>query len=88
VSIDHYAGVLLYGMAAFIYRCHKGMDMNRHGQSCSLTSRVFVRSSLHDSVVAELLALAGFEARGADPLANEHLKSGDNNFDDDEQNDH
>jgi betaine-aldehyde dehydrogenase len=36
----------------------KGMNMNRQGQSCSSTSRVFVHASLHDSVVAELVALA------------------------------
>ena len=36
----------------------KGMNMNRQGQSCSSTSRVFVHSSLHDSVVRELVALA------------------------------
>ncbi|HYB10244.1 MAG TPA: aldehyde dehydrogenase family protein, partial [Alphaproteobacteria bacterium] len=36
----------------------KGMNMNRQGQSCSSTSRVFVHSSLHKSVVAELVSLA------------------------------
>lgn len=36
----------------------KGMNMNRQGQSCSSTSRVFVHRSLHDDVVAELVALA------------------------------
>jgi betaine-aldehyde dehydrogenase len=36
----------------------KGMNMNRQGQSCSSTSRVFVHASLHDDVVAELVALA------------------------------
>lgn len=36
----------------------KGMNMNRQGQSCSSTSRVFVHSSLHQDVVAELVALA------------------------------
>jgi len=36
----------------------KGMNMNRQGQSCSSTSRVFVHTSLHDSVAAELVALA------------------------------
>jgi betaine-aldehyde dehydrogenase len=35
----------------------RGMNMNRQGQSCSSTSRVFVHSSLHDSVVSELVAL-------------------------------
>ena len=30
--------------------------MNRQGQSCSSTSRVFVHASLHESVVAELVA--------------------------------
>ena len=35
----------------------KGMNMNRQGQSCSSTSRVFVHSSLHDSVVSELVSL-------------------------------
>ena len=33
----------------------KGMNMNRQGQSCSSTSRVFVHRSLHDEVVAELV---------------------------------
>jgi betaine-aldehyde dehydrogenase len=36
----------------------KGMNMNRQGQSCSSTSRVFVHSSLHRSVVTELVSLA------------------------------
>ena len=36
----------------------KGMNMNWQGQSCSSTSRVFVHSSLHQSVVGELVALA------------------------------
>jgi betaine-aldehyde dehydrogenase len=36
----------------------KGMNMNRQGQSCSSTSRVFVHSSLHKSVVTELVSLA------------------------------
>ena len=36
----------------------KGMNMNRQGQSCSSTSRVFVHASLHDPVVAELVGLA------------------------------
>jgi betaine-aldehyde dehydrogenase len=36
----------------------KGMNMNRQGQSCSSTSRVFVHGSLHKEVVAELVALA------------------------------
>jgi betaine-aldehyde dehydrogenase len=36
----------------------KGMNMNRQGQSCSSTSRVFVHSSLHKSVREELVALA------------------------------
>ena len=36
----------------------KGMNMNRHGQSCSSTSRVFVHTSLHEKVVAELVSLA------------------------------
>jgi betaine-aldehyde dehydrogenase len=36
----------------------KGMNMHRQGQSCSSTSRVFVHSSLHKSVVRELMALA------------------------------
>jgi betaine-aldehyde dehydrogenase len=36
----------------------KGMNMNRQGQSCSSTSRVFVHASLHDSVAAELVRLA------------------------------
>ena len=36
----------------------KGMNMNRQGQSCSSTSRVFVHASLHEDVVAELVTLA------------------------------
>lgn len=36
----------------------KGMNMNRQGQSCSSTSRVFVHASLHNSVREELVALA------------------------------
>jgi betaine-aldehyde dehydrogenase len=36
----------------------KGMNMNRQGQSCSSTSRVFVHSSLHKAVAAELVKLA------------------------------
>jgi betaine-aldehyde dehydrogenase len=36
----------------------KGMNMNRQGQSCSSTSRVFVHASLHKDVAAELVALA------------------------------
>lgn len=36
----------------------KGMNMNRQGQSCSSTSRVFVHASLHQEVTAELVALA------------------------------
>jgi betaine-aldehyde dehydrogenase len=36
----------------------KGMKMNRQGQSCSSTSRVFVHASLHKDMVAELVALA------------------------------
>ena len=32
--------------------------MNRQGQSCSSTSRVFVHISLHNSIVAELVKLA------------------------------
>jgi betaine-aldehyde dehydrogenase len=36
----------------------KGMNMNRQGQSCSSTSRVFVHASLHKEVVSELAALA------------------------------
>jgi betaine-aldehyde dehydrogenase len=36
----------------------KGMNMNRQGQSCSSTSRVFVHASLHDEVAAELVTLA------------------------------
>ena len=30
------------------------MNMNRQGQSCSSTSRVFVHASLHKQVIAEL----------------------------------
>ncbi len=36
----------------------KGMNMNRQGQSCSSTSRVFVHESLHDGVVEHLVAQA------------------------------
>jgi betaine-aldehyde dehydrogenase len=36
----------------------KGMNMNRQGQSCSSTSRVFVHESLHREVLAELVRLA------------------------------
>jgi betaine-aldehyde dehydrogenase len=36
----------------------KGMNMNRQGQSCSSTSRVFVHASLHKPVVEELVKLA------------------------------
>ncbi len=36
----------------------KGMNMNRQGQSCSSTSRVFVHAALHEQVIAELVALA------------------------------
>lgn len=35
----------------------KGMNMNRQGQSCSSTSRVFVHKSLHHVVVEELKSL-------------------------------
>ena len=34
----------------------KGMNMNRQGQSCSSTSRVFVHQSIHDEVVGHLVA--------------------------------
>ena len=34
----------------------KGMNMNRQGQSCSSTSRVFVHESLHDAVLDALVA--------------------------------
>jgi betaine-aldehyde dehydrogenase len=34
----------------------KGMNMNRQGQSCSSTSRVFVHDSIHDPVLDALLA--------------------------------
>ena len=33
----------------------KGMNLNRQGQSCSSTSRVFVHESLHDEVVERLV---------------------------------
>ncbi len=33
----------------------KGMNMNRQGQSCSSTSRVFVHAALHDAVCGELV---------------------------------
>jgi betaine-aldehyde dehydrogenase len=36
----------------------KGMNMNRQGQSCSSTSRVFVHSSMHKNVTEELVRLA------------------------------
>lgn len=36
----------------------KGMNMNRQGQSCSSTSRVFVHESLHDAVAKELVRQA------------------------------
>ncbi|HVT54857.1 MAG TPA: aldehyde dehydrogenase family protein, partial [Xanthobacteraceae bacterium] len=36
----------------------KGMNMNRQGQSCSSTSRVFVHESLHKSVTDELVKQA------------------------------
>jgi betaine-aldehyde dehydrogenase len=36
----------------------RGMNMNRQGQSCSSTSRVFVHASLHREVVTELVALS------------------------------
>ncbi len=36
----------------------QGMNMNRQGQSCSSTSRVFVHAALHDEVVAELVRRA------------------------------
>jgi len=36
----------------------KGMNMNRQGQSCSSTSRVFVHESLHRPVLEEIVRLA------------------------------
>jgi betaine-aldehyde dehydrogenase len=36
----------------------QGMNMNRQGQSCSSTSRVFVHADVHDAVVAELVRQA------------------------------
>ena len=36
----------------------KGMNMNRQGQSCSSTSRVFVHESLHQPVLDEIVRLA------------------------------
>ena len=36
----------------------KGMNMNRQGQSCSSTSRIFVPEVLHDDVVERLVAKA------------------------------
>ncbi len=36
----------------------KGMNMNRQGQSCSSTSRVFVHESLHKAVAEEIVRLA------------------------------
>jgi betaine-aldehyde dehydrogenase len=35
----------------------KGMNMNRQGQSCSSTSRVFVHESLHEPVLDEIVRL-------------------------------
>ena len=35
----------------------KGMNMNRQGQSCSSTSRVFVHQDIHNQVVDELKIL-------------------------------
>ena len=35
----------------------KGMNMNRQGQSCSSTSRVFVHQDLHDAVIEEMIKL-------------------------------
>ena len=36
----------------------KGMNMNRQGQSCSSTSRVFVHASLHRAVIGEIVRQA------------------------------
>lgn len=36
----------------------KGMNMNRQGQSCSSTSRIFVHEELHDAVVDRLVSEA------------------------------
>jgi len=36
----------------------KGMNMNRQGQSCSSTSRVFAHESLHDAIAEEVVRLA------------------------------
>jgi betaine-aldehyde dehydrogenase len=36
----------------------QGMNLNRQGQSCSSTSRVFVHADVHDAVVAELVRRA------------------------------
>ena len=36
----------------------KGMNMNRQGQSCSSTSRVFVHQSIHEAVLEELVKQA------------------------------
>ncbi|HRY06162.1 MAG TPA: aldehyde dehydrogenase family protein [Hyphomicrobiaceae bacterium] len=43
----------------------KGMNMNRQGQSCSSTSRVFVHVSLHKAVREELVKLAEALPMGA-----------------------
>jgi betaine-aldehyde dehydrogenase len=51
----------------------KGMNMNRQGQSCSSTSRVFVHAALHQQVVAELVALAEALPVGAPWLAHNEV---------------
>ena len=43
----------------------RGMNMNRQGQSCSSTSRVFVHESLHERVVERLVAAAEASAGGS-----------------------
>ena len=45
-------------VAEFLQAAIKGMNMNRQGQSCSSTSRVFVHASLHQAVAEEIVRLA------------------------------
>ncbi len=51
----------------------KGMNMNRQGQSCSSTSRVFVHASLHRAVADEIVRLAEALPVGFPWLANNEL---------------
>jgi betaine-aldehyde dehydrogenase len=58
----------------------KGMNMNRQGQSCSSTSRVFVHESLHGAVREELvkqaealsIGLPWLEGNEVGPVVSEH----------------